>query len=81
MGSDVGSGFCSAWREKPIEGLEAGKGGDWMSAVTKTFPPLSGKWIVGASLEEGRPVRRLEQWSRGEMRGGTKVEVEIETNG
>lgn len=80
MDSDVGFGFCSGCHEKPIEGLEAGKGGDWMSAITKTFWPLSGKWIVCASLEEGRPVTKLE-WFRREMMGGTQVEVEIETNG
>lgn len=59
MDSDLGFGFCSGCHEKPIEGLEAGKGGDWMSAITKTFWPLSGKWIVCASLEERRPMTKL----------------------
>lgn len=30
---------------------------------------LSGEWKTSARLEEGRPVRRPEQWSRAEMMG------------
>lgn len=34
-----------------------------------------------ARLEERRPVRRLEQWFRGERTGGPTAHAEIETNG